>query len=147
MDDVFSITMFTIFNVGNFKGILSLIEYLWNNVYFVFVIFNNNLFALNHWLIFFSSQFTVSKKEKKIDGGNKKCLRLLQTLLGLICLMLDLGHLHRSEKIRFKNWTLRNTTRNCFKGSIFAVVCYELFTIIKITFKPFSITSCSTIVL
>ena len=58
----FSITLFLIFNVGNSKGILNLIEYVWNNIFFVFSIFSNNLFALNHWLIFFNSQFTFSKR-------------------------------------------------------------------------------------
>ena len=86
MDGVFSITLFPIFNVGNFKGILSLIEYLWNN--YSFFIFNYNLFALNHWLIFFSSPLIVSKSF------------YLMVEIKKIFLILDLGRLHRSEMIR-----------------------------------------------
>ena len=70
-----------------------------------FFIFNDNLFALNHELIFFSSQFTVLKSFL-FDGGNKKGLYRLQTLLGLICLILDLGRLHRSEIIRVQELNL-----------------------------------------
>ena len=77
MDGVFSITWFHIFNVGNYKGILSLIEYLWNNVCFVFFIFNDNLFALNHWLIFLVHNL-LFYKEFLFNGGNKKGLCCLQ---------------------------------------------------------------------
>ena len=38
MGVVFSITLFSNFNDDNFKEILYLLEYLWNNVYFVFFI-------------------------------------------------------------------------------------------------------------
>ena len=57
MDDVPSIILFPIFNAGIFKGILSMIEFLWNNVWIVFSTFKDTVFALSHWLIL---QFTIN---------------------------------------------------------------------------------------
>ena len=46
MDHVLPITLFPIFNVNNFKGILFLIGHLWINVYFVFFIFKGTLMQI-----------------------------------------------------------------------------------------------------
>ena len=43
------------------RDMLSLIEFLWKKVYLVFLIFSDNVFAVNHPPSFSSSSFTVEK--------------------------------------------------------------------------------------
>ena len=45
---VLSISLLAIFNAGSFRGMSSLIEFLWKNVYFVSFTFKDSLLALNH---------------------------------------------------------------------------------------------------
>ena len=56
-----------------------LVDFLGNNVYLVFLMFNDNLLALNHWLIHSNSEFTVETKDCLCSDENKKDLYHLQT--------------------------------------------------------------------
>ena len=67
IEDVFSMFLLPIFKSG-IADISFIADLLWNNVYLVFSMFNDNLLALNHWLIHSNSKFTVEKRyENKID--------------------------------------------------------------------------------
>ena len=59
IEDVLSILLLPTIKAGSFTGMSSLEEFLWNNVNLVFFMLIDNLLALNHWLIFSNSEFTV----------------------------------------------------------------------------------------
>ena len=64
IEDVFSMFLLPIFKLG-IADISFIADLLWSNAYLVFSMFNDNLLALNHWLIHSNSEFTVAKRSFK----------------------------------------------------------------------------------
>ena len=68
---VLYIALLANFNSRSFKGILSLTESLCKNVYLVFLIFNDSLFALTI-LQFYVTRYLQPKKVLKYYDGKRK---------------------------------------------------------------------------
>ena len=86
--------LFPIFKTGSFRGKSSLLDFLWKSVYLVFLLFKDNLFALNQSSVFVSSSLTFVKSYEYFYG-NKKGLYRRQTLLDLNYRTYYWDHLHK----------------------------------------------------
>ena len=90
---VLSIALLAIFNSGSIRGILSLIEFLLKSLYLFFLIFNDSLFALNHYPILWNSLFKI-KKNVEIFRWEKKRLVSSANIMGSKIFEALQGHLH-----------------------------------------------------